>query len=315
MQPGEKVAVIVNPRSAHGRTARKWPLIQRAIESTLDNVTFFHTERRYHATKLVQQALWQGFTRIISVGGDGTHFEVTNGFFEGASCINPDAVMAILPYGTGSDLARTLHIPRGLKALPYLASDHTVAADVGRITYTDLNGLEGMSYFLNTCHIGIGGEVVDRVNRNTKAYGGFMSYFWHTIMALISYKDKYMKIRIDDIEIEQTVKELIIAKGQYDGGGMHVAPYARLDNGLFDIYIISPVSLRFALFNLHRLYRGRLNDLPEIVQYFRGKEVFVESPEIVKINTDGEMPGILPSTVQVIPGAIKVVTGWNGLPG
>ena len=305
----EKTAFIVNPHAAQGRTRHGWPGLLKSVEKRFSNFDVFVTERPFHAVELTQKALWNGYTRIVSVGGDGTHFEVTNGFFEGARPVNPDAVLSILPYGTGSDLARTLGIPTGARSLPLLASDRVIRADVARITCAGLDGGENMCYFLNTSRIGIGGEVVWQVNHNTKAWGGFVSYCWGTLRALFAYTDKPMKIIIDGETREQVVKEIIIANGCYDGGGMHIAPKAKLDDGLFDIYIIGPVTLFDALISLPLIYRGGLESRPDVVTFLRGKFIQVESPEQVKINTDGEVPGYLPAAIELLPRAISVVTG------
>jgi len=310
MIEGDKAAVIVNPRSAHGRTGRRWPALRAAIESALPGAVFFTTEGPRHGTELTRQALRDGFNWIVSVGGDGTHFEVANGFFEDGQPLNPKAVMSILPHGTGSDLARTLGIPRNAwKALPYLHSGAVIQADLGRLTYTDAEGAEGTVYFQNTCRIGMGGEVVDRVNRSSKVLGGFFTFFLATVRALLHYRDKPMRIKVDRIEVEQAVKEVIVAKGQYDGGGMHVAPNARLDNGVFDVYIIGRVGVLDALTSLHKLYLGRLRERPDVVKYFRARHLSFTSTEEVKINTDGEMPGVLPARIDLLPGALRITAG------
>lgn len=306
----EPTAVIVNPRSAHGRTRKHLPYLQYTLEERLAEPLFLVTESPGHATALVRDALWRGYTRIISVGGDGTHFEVVNGFFDGARAINPDAVLVVLPFGTGSDLARTLSIPKGRRSLDFVTSQNVIRADVGRITCTmEKDRGEVMNYFMSTCRIGIGGEVVDLVNAQSKAYGGFLTYLWGTLQALWRYRDKPMEIWIDGLRIQQVVKELVLANGQYDGGGMHVAPNAQLDDGLFDIYVIGPIGLADALLNLPKIYRGQLRKRPDVVKYFRGRVVKVSSPECVKIQTDGEKPGVLPATVEILPKAIRVVTG------
>lgn len=309
MPPGEKMAFIVNPRSAHGRTGKRWPALLEAVRARHRDFTVCLTEYPNHAVDLTRRMLWEGHTRIVSVGGDGTHFEVTNGFYDGASPVNPDAVLALLPAGTGSDLARTLGMPNGAAAIPLLDTDHVVAADMARITCARPGGGEVMCYFLNTSRIGIGGEVVWQVNRNTKALGGFFSYCWGALRALFTYSDRTMRIDIDGEVREQAVKEIIIANGCYDGGGMHVAPKARLDDGLFDIYIIGPIALWDALRSLPLIYRGGLESRPDVVSFTRGKIIRVESPEQTKINTDGEVPGILPATIEMLPRAIRVLTG------
>lgn len=312
--PRERVAVIVNPHSAHGRTGRRWVQLEAAIRAQFGAVTVFQTTHPRHGIELTRAALHAGHTRVLSVGGDGTHFEVANGFFEGEAPINHEAVMAILPHGTGSDLPRTLGLPRKFHAaLPFAATGRVIAADLGRLRYTTDDGREAVFYFQNTCHIGLGAEAGDRVNRNSKAFGGFSSYLWSTLRTLATYNDRQMSIAVDDQRFEQVVKELIIAKGRYDAGGMHVAPHARLDNGLFDVYIIGHVTLGDAFRNLHLVYRGEMMRRPDLVRYVRGKEVRITSSVPTKVAIDGEVPGVLPATLSVAPGAIRIVVGT--LPG
>ena len=306
----DRVAVIVNPNSAHGRTGRRWPQLEAAIRAQFGDVTVFQTSQPRHGIALTREALRAGYTRIVSVGGDGSHFEVANGFFDNGTPINPDAVMAILPHGTGSDLPRTLGLPRKFHAaLPHAAGNKIIAADLGHLTYTTERGEEGAFYFQNTCHIGIGAEACDLVNRNSKAFGGFSSYLWATLRTLARYRDREMCIEVDGTRYEQVVKELIIAKGRYDAGGMHVAPHARLDNGLFDVYIIGRVTLATAFSHLHLVYRGEMMKRPDLVRYLRGREVKITSPVQTLVAIDGEVPGKLPATLRVVPAALRIVVG------
>lgn len=308
--PRDRVAIIANPHSAHGRTGKRWPALEAAIRKQFGDITVFKTTHPRHGIELARAALREGYTRIVSVGGDGTHFEVANGFFEDGAPINPDAVMAILPHGTGSDLPRTLGLPRRFHAaLPHAAGGNVLRADLGQLVYTTEDGGEASLYFQNTCHIGIGAEVGDLVNKNSKAFGGFPSYFWATLRTLFHYRDREMYIEVDGVPHQQIVKELIIAKGRYDAGGMHIAPQARLDNGLFDIYIIGHVTLRTAFSHLHLVYRGEMMKRPDLVRYLRGHEVKITSPLRTRAAIDGEVPGYLPATLRVVPGALRIVVG------
>ncbi|NIA15059.1 MAG: YegS/Rv2252/BmrU family lipid kinase [Nitrospiraceae bacterium] len=303
-----KIAVVVNPYSGNGRTARRWPKIGQMLEDLMGDYLFLKTDHPGHATELVRQALRDGYDRIVSVGGDGTHHEVINGFFDGMLPINPRAAMAILPLGTGSDLARTLNMPRGVNAVPHLVSDRVVAADLGRVTFTLPDGGQQYLYFINTCHIGIGGAVVERVNRTTKKYGGRLTYFRGLIMTLLTYKNPFLELDIGGAQVDQKCRDVIIAKGQYDGGGMHVAPNAEIDNGLFDVYVIGDTSRLFAVTHVHKLYQGRLLEHPDKIRFFKTARITARSNETVLINLDGEQPGQLPAAIEVMPKALNIVT-------
>jgi len=304
-----KIAAVVNPYSGNGRADRQWPDIARMIEDMVGDFTFLRTERPGHATELVRQALKEGCERIISVGGDGTHHEVINGFFEGLLPINPRAAMAIMPLGTGSDLARTLRMPKGRAAIPHLVGDRVVAADLGRVTFTLPDGSgQSFLYFINTCHVGMGGAVVERVNRTTKKYGGLFSYLWGTLATLATYEPPFLEIEIDGYQLDQVCRDVIIAKGQYDGGGMHVAPNAQIDDGVFDVYVLGNISRTFCLTHLPAIYRGRLGDFPDKIKYFPASRITIRSDVPVLINLDGEQPGQLPAAIEVMPKALNIVT-------
>ncbi len=305
----ERIAVVVNPCSANGRTGKRWPAMGAALRQALGGYTLLLTESPGHATELVRKALREGHDHIISVGGDGTHNEVVNGFFEDDSLLNPEASLAIVPAGTGSDLARTLRLPRGVDALPYVVDRRFTRADVGRVRYTTPDGEQDVRYFINIADFGAGGEVVKRVNRTSKFFGGFLSFLWGSVSTLALYENREIQIEIDGVELSGRINNVMVANGQYYGGGMHVAPHARLDSRAFDVYVIGDVGKAEAVVNLPKLYRGRLLRKPDKVRYFRASRVLADSSQEVLLNLDGEQPGRLPVTIQLLPSVLKVVVG------
>lgn len=307
MKVGAKTAAVVNPHAAAGRTGAVWRRLEPIFKETVGEFSFLETQRPGHATQLVRQALRDGFDRIVSVGGDGTHHEVINGFFDGVSLINPEAVLAILPIGTGSDLARTLHLPRGPGAIPLIAGGGTVRADVGRVRFTLQDGREDIRHFINVAHAGAGGAVAVRVNRGPKKWGGFLSFLWGVITTLAAYENKLLRLTIDGTQWSQVCNDVIIANGQYDGGGMHVAPDARIDSGHFEVYVIGDVGRLEAFANLPRIYRGTLMGRPDKVQHFQATQIALTSDQRVLINLDGEQTGQLPATFDILPHALNIV--------
>jgi len=125
------------------------------------------TAHQGHATKLTKQALNDGYDHVASVGGDGTHHEVLNGFFDGYLPINPTASMSIIPHGTGSDLARTLNLNTPFEGIDLMTNGQFQKVDIGRASFTHFNGTPGVQYFLNVADFGIGGMVVERVQRES----------------------------------------------------------------------------------------------------------------------------------------------------
>ena len=103
--------VLVNPASAHGKTRRQWPQIALGLRKQLGDFEVGFTEYSGHGTVLTRAAITRGARHIVSVGGDGTHNEVVNGFFEADRLLAEDLCLSIIPAGTGGDLRRTLGLP------------------------------------------------------------------------------------------------------------------------------------------------------------------------------------------------------------
>jgi len=309
-QSPARYAFILNPRSGNGRAARQWSELEHEVRSRVSDYKVFQTEHPGHATELTRQALHEGFERVVSCGGDGTHFEVVNGFFEDLAPINSEASMAILAIGTACDLRKTYCVPKGRDALPFITADGVVPIDVGRVTATDEKGGKLVRHYNTAAHIGLGGVVGEHTNRRSKALGGFMTFLLGVITARIEYSPKEMMVEIDGESYSDKLMEVIVANGFYDGGGMHVAPRGVLDDGLFEVYTIGEMGPIASLLNIPRMYRGT-QDAHPAVRYRRGKRVTVRSEERVVVSPDGEVAGVLPATLEIVPKAIRAVLGPN----
>src|SRR5258708_25724138 len=108
ISPTETV-VIVNPASAGGATAKRWPAIVKELTTAgLDHRTLI-TAAAGDATNLTRNALCDGAELVMVIGGDGTLNEVVNGFFdETGEPLHPQAALSIIPSGTGRDFAQSL---------------------------------------------------------------------------------------------------------------------------------------------------------------------------------------------------------------
>jgi len=303
-----KSFAVVNLKSANSRTKKLWPDIKRALSEAIGNFEFAFTSGPYTAPDITRQAIKAGFDCIISVGGDGTLNEVVNGFFENDKQINPDAILGVISMGTGADFIKTLGIPKPYQdAVKIIKRANTRLLDIGRIKFLSHDGKETIRYFINIADAGIGGETVDRVNRTTKAFGGFISFLWGTIVTLITYKNKHITIKLDDNKpYDKEINMLAIANCQFFGGGMHIAPKAIPDDGMFDIVTIGRASIIDFLRNSSKIYKGtHIND-PSI-DYTHAKHVELTSNEKVLLDVDGEQPGTLPATFDILPKSIKVI--------
>lgn len=302
-----RLKCIINPVAASGRTKAIWPAYLDALQGAGIAFEAVQTTHSGHATELARRALHDGWTWIVAVGGDGTVNEVVNGFFEQERLINPEAVLAVVPQGTGTDFARTAPLPRSPKDfLRSVQLRHTRRIDVGRLRCLGPDGDAVQRYFVNIADLGFGGTVAAKVNGYAKVLGSFLAYVSGLLYVLVSFKNPKVNLRLDDGAPQQgRFFAVIAANGQYFGGGMWIAPQAMLDDGVFDFALIEDVSKLEVVRNLRRLYRGTLHEHPKAI-YLRGRKLEAWSDETVLIDMDGEMPGRLPATFELLPASLQL---------
>jgi YegS/Rv2252/BmrU family lipid kinase len=302
-----KTNIIVNPASASGQTSQRWPVLQNLLEAERFAFDVTPTTGPGTATELTRKAFHEGYEMVVAVGGDGTINEIANGFFENAKPINPEAVLGILCVGTGGDFIKAMPIPREPReAVKRLLGRATTTIDVGKCTFIDHFGNQSSRLFVNIADIGVGGETVERINKKARKRTGKIPYFLSSLISLIQYQNKKMRIRIDDhFDEERVVSLLVVANGQFFGGGMHIAPEAQVDDHIFDVVIVGDIGTMTFLMNLRRLYAGTILSHPQVALH-RGTHVTVSSAERALLDLDGEQPGVAPAEFALIPAALRV---------
>lgn len=306
----ERAFIVVNPKAQNGRAGKEWLVLERIIREEYHGD--FHVEftsAPLHATTLTKQALKEGYDLVAALGGDGLLNEVVNGFFEEGRATNPEAILGILPFATAADFIKTIGIPRDFReAAKRLDSSSTRLCDVGLISCESLDDQRVARYFINVAEFGVGADVVDRVNRTTKRFGGTVSFTWGILRTIPFYRNKKVTYSIDRaVETEARINNLVVANGKFYGAGLKPAPKAEIDDGLFEISIIGDMGLLESMSNLGKLRDGTYLEHPKVT-YQRGTRVSAQCSERVLIEADGEVVGKLPATFELLPSAIRVRT-------
>ena len=306
--PVGKVLFIVNPNAAMGAVGRQWPRIEALCRQRLGYFPYLITSGPGDAREFARRAVFKGSSLIVCVGGDGTLNEIVNGLMNEQGPIRDDVAVGFIPYGTGCDLRRTLCIPRDpLGAVELLARGRARSIDLGRLTYLDHEGRTSVRYFHNVASFGLGGEVDERVNRAGRGMGGFLSFLKATLISLVLYDKKRIHLKVDGIFDETVVTwNIAVANGKYHGGGMCIAPGADARDGLFHVTIVGDLSLAEILYHLPKLYNGRIAEVKRI-RILAGKKIKAFSRQRVLLDVDGEQPGLLPVTIEIVPGALRFI--------
>jgi diacylglycerol kinase (ATP) len=304
-----KTQVIVNPESAKGETRKRWNQIRDGLRHLLHEFKFEFTERPSHAIEIARSSLKDGSELIIGVGGDGTLNEIANGFYEADQPINPEAALGIVPSGTGCDLTRSLRIPSKLGgAMSVLQEAPSSPMDIGKVSFQGHDGRMMERYFLNVADFGLGGEVVQEVNRK-RLERRTSSYVKCLVSTMLQYRNKKVRIRIDGFDLPREDYLIgAIANGRIFGKGMKIAPEARLDDGLFDAVFVQGMKLFEFCRQGWRLVNGSHIGQRK-VNLIRGRRVEAipeDSEGPVLLEMDGEQLGRLPATFEIVPRGLLV---------
>jgi len=307
MVPSQKKVFIVNPCAGNGAAEIKWRVISRSVEERLGSFTTCFTEGEGDATRLARKHLASGADLIVGVGGDGTLNEIINGFIELSPQVSHGARLGILPFGTGCDFARTvLKSSTPGRALQVIKEGYTRSMDLGRIQFSDHNGVPGVRYFHNVVSFGTGGEVVVHANSHSKAGGAFLSFLRSTLVCLMRHRARRICLNCDGRAEEFVVRNIAVANGLYHGGGMCVAPEALADDGLLNVTVIGDLSLSEMFLNIAKFYNGRIKEIKKIIT-MTGRHIEASSKQDIRIDMDGEQPGWLPVVIDILPQAMSMI--------
>jgi len=313
-----KAFVIVNPRSANGATGRHFDDIQAAVRGAVGDHGHAFTERPMHAAELARRALRDGAELVVAVGGDGTISEVVNGFFEEPRpgepprAVRAGAALVILPRGTGGDLRRTVGLASDLRSCAPRLKGESKPIDVGRIDLLDSKGRPAARYFINVAEAGVGAEAVRIANSSTKLLGGKLTFALASLRALVGWKDVAVRWSLDGAAVQEgPVTSFVIANGRCFGGGMLVAPGAKLDDGLFHLTIWTGYKLADFVLRSGAMYDGSHVNLKG-TRIASARSIRLEpgagATTAIGVEADGEVIGRLPATFTVLPGALRLVS-------
>ncbi len=301
-----KTFVIVNPKSRLGETGQRSAELARLLSQHVRDHVLLTTEHEGDGERLAQQARAEGATRIVVAGGDGTVSEVVTGLLaeEGKTEIE----LGLLPLGTGRDFARMLKLGRDLEAaVARLAHGKKRRVDAGKIHARNPDGSERTRCFLNIASFGLSGEstlwLKEQAQRGKR---GRASYLMSSVVGLARYAVPTVSLRLDGEIIHDAPLTLgAAANGQYFAGGMKVAPEAEVSDGLFDVIVVPKLPMLTSLSRLPLLIRGKHID-GYTVRMRRGRSLEASSSGTVWLEADGELIGMLPARIDVLPLAITL---------
>jgi YegS/Rv2252/BmrU family lipid kinase len=296
-----KIVFVVN-----NKNNRLVKVIQRIdqyfLQSELGTVKITSTIRKKHAIELARQATESDCDYLIAVGGDGTLNEVINGMMQSKIPINEHPVIGLLPYGSANDFARTAGISNSIKELIDLIQSKSIQKlDLGKIY---VENTKKTSYFINIAGVGLGPEIVQKIERSSNVFGSKINYFKHILKGFLSYDKKEVSCTSDTWQWKGKLLQMAVANGRYFGNAICVAPEANLIDGRFQVTVFGDLSIWDYLKNIGKLKKGVKINHPQ-VHYHIAKEITIASENSCGIEADGEYVGMAPAVIRVLPNNIN----------
>lgn len=305
--------VIVNPKSAAGSTRDRWSAIASDLRTHFGPFNVAFTKGPGDGIELAKRAVASGRKFVIACGGDGTINEIANGILE----TGEDVELGIFPSGTGGDFRRTIQMPTGTReAARALKTGKTRMIDVGKVTFQNHHGETVSRYFLNVTSFGLAASIIERVKSDSSlawlpndAVRGRASFALSTLQQVIGLDPATVRVRIDGGEEHslQTIN-FCIANARYFGGGMKIAPAAKISDGFLDVINIGDIRTAKIILNAYTLYRGTHLELSEVKDTLakRIEARPLNDTDEIHIEIDGELPGRLPAAYEIVPNALKL---------
>ena len=295
--------IVINPSSGNTNFKKSWETITHFLKLKKINFSYSFTEYRKHEVILVDKAIEQGYRNIISVGGDGTLHHVVNGIMKQRYIKTSKIKLGVIPLGTGNDWIKTYGIPLSIKkSINIIISNKTIYQDIGYINMLD-NKIE---YFNNLAGIGYDGYIVNKLTSLKKI--GSIAFLISGLYGLFFYKKKKYQIKINNISLNKKCLMILVGLCKYSGGGLRVTKNPNPLDGLLDITLVKNFSFFELLFNIPKLYNGKIVNHKK-VSTFKTKKIIVKniSNNNSFIEADGEIIGINNFNISIIPQAIQFI--------
>ena len=284
-------AVIVNPVSGGGEAARLAIHVSERIAELGQESRLFETGGDGDAAAQTRTALEAGCEAVVCIGGDGTICEAA-----GELC-HTGVTFYVVPGGTGNDFARAFRLPKDpMAAFEAQLTGEPVEIDCGR-----MNGKS----FLNVSGSGFDVAVLQKTEELKAVYPGEKAYRKAVLSVLGRYKAFEAEVSIDGrAETHEACTIVEIANGQCIGGGMRVAPDAKLDDGYFDVVVVKKVPRMLIPLLLPMFMLGWHTKIG-LARVVRAKAVTMRAKGMI-VNLDGKLLRMDEAKYEILPGAIRM---------
>ncbi|HEY4021335.1 MAG TPA: YegS/Rv2252/BmrU family lipid kinase [Pseudonocardiaceae bacterium] len=289
-------ALLVSPAAGRGVAARIAGTVAQRLRDSVDRLDTLVADSAAGSAALAKDAVAAGADVLVVLGGDGLAHTAVQ------ACAGSPTALAVIPAGTGNDLARALATPADPLAATLLTAD---ALRVGHTRRIDLGRVAGGAWFATVLCAGFDSAVSERVN-TLRWPAGPRRYDLAIVTELTKLKAKPLVVETDDATLRLDATMVSVGNSRFYGGGIPICPDAELDDGLFDVTVVGATHRRDLLRILPRLRTGRHIDHPSVTT-LRTRSVRLSGLNHWVAYADGERQARLPLTIRCEAAALRVL--------
>jgi diacylglycerol kinase (ATP) len=298
-----KTMLVLNPHAGKGKGQKVFAAIRELLERRIPKLDIKISEYAGHAFQIGRDAASQGYERVLTVGGDGTPFEIVNGLYaEGRP--RQTIELGMIPAGTGNSFLRDFAEISWRQAVENILNGRQRKVDLVEISYVR-DHKEIKQYYLNILGVGLIADILKLTNEKLKGFGS-LGYSLAVMMRLAKGMRNRILLTIDGKKMEVVNSALVISNSKYTGGAMNIAPMADTQDGQVDVVIFQEVNRRDILSIFSRVFKGTHVGHPK-VKTFRAVEIDIDSCPQELLMADGELLGLTPLRLKVLPGELTIL--------
>lgn len=283
----KKVMVIINPTSGEEKALDYLEKIKNKMKQNFDEVDIRVTSAPKEATDFARLACDEHYDSVFAAGGDGTVTEVLSGIAENE--YRPK--FGIIPFGTGNLMAKMSGLPLNPDGyINKLNLDFTKKVDIGKCNDR---------YFGNIFSIGNVSEAIHNVSIEEKTKYGQLAYTINTIKSIQNDSVKNFEILIDGVNYSTSASHIMVLLTNYLGNIKLIDTEGEESDGLMNILILKDEKLGTKLSLIPNILAGTVEENENVV-FIKGKEVFIDSREMIETDIDGDFADYLPVNISVL---------------
>jgi len=291
-----KIALVLNPRIGVKKSKKLLLLAEKRFNEANIKFNVFVTQYHGHAAEIIKNMPLPEYDGIVSVGGDGTNYHVLNGLlkYHHDTELPP---LGIIPAGRGNSFAKDLGIHTQEDGFTALTRGKARAVDVCRFTQGN-----DIYYFVNLMGLGFVTDVAKTASRF--AWAGDLSYVIGVLYRTMMLKFHSLELELDGHIISEKNCFVEICNSRFTGGDMLMAPKAKIDDGLFDVVVASPLSRTNLISTFPKIFKGTHGDNPAVT-FYQGKTAWIRTTPVKTLLPDGEIFGTSPTQITILPGRVR----------